>query len=129
MVHMCSSHVVIYCLYLIPVGFPDVFFTFRYTHGVKTINMSLKLLLLFATVLGLCCGETLGPELLVNPGFESPDFDGNWYCNGCTLRRSTDAIEGEYSAKITDRYLKLFIKTQKTCMSETFNLRYGITVL
>ena len=43
-------------------------------------------------------------ELLVNPDFEN-DFDGNWFCYGCTLDKSTTAYTGQYSGRVTNRYV------------------------
>ncbi|CAH1789624.1 unnamed protein product [Owenia fusiformis] len=47
---------------------------------------------------------TDGPEVLTNPNFENDFGTSDWFCNGCTVdRTSEDKVEGQYSARITNR--------------------------
>ena len=43
------------------------------------------------------------PELFSNPGFEGTFSRNNWWCNFCTLSRNTDAYQGHYSGRVTNR--------------------------
>ena len=62
----------------------------------------MMLVFLFTACIGLCLGQ---PELFKNPDFEQPfDEQNNWWCNVCTLDKSTDAYQGRQSGRVTNRY-------------------------
>ena len=43
-------------------------------------------------------------NILKNPDFEEPIGADDWFCNGaCILDRSTDAHQGSYSGRVTER--------------------------
>ena len=53
------------------------------------------------------CGTVAGQdeilrELIRNGGFED-EIRGEWYCQGCSMKRTGDRYEGLYSLEVTDR--------------------------
>ena len=92
-----------------PVGFYDNKYSVSNVLRLNTVALlsactrdSLRMLFWFVIV-SLAIHLSVGQdELLTNPNFEN-DFDGNWRCTSCLLERSTDAYEGQYSAKISER--------------------------
>ena len=49
------------------------------------------------------CSDALDDNLFKNWNFESAYSASDWTADGCTLDRSTDAYEGQYSGQVTNR--------------------------
>ena len=64
-------------------------------------------------------------ELFKNRGFEDALGQNNWWCNQCTIDKSTDSYHGQYSGRVRNRLVYILVWESTPSISLTSGLFYS----